>query len=362
MSSPRRNAAKPPASSRRSTILDAAGPTSSPSPTAKPKLPAPPTAPQPRIVLDGAQAGHDYSADLPPFRAGEGGSGFALHPEPNPPDGLTFVDLGGGFSQISGKPTRPGELTFDVVAVDLAGQSARMNVRIAVAAAPLPTPTFTAAPTPSPTTGSARNDPLAFLTSYAADPCFVARPTGGSNDAHALVGVGADRSAFQRFDAAFRRDVGFEPKVTAKLIAPAQCPALELVKLGAGPAAAHIELVNDVVGSGRPLAGTVRGLAGRRLSLFVVDNDGDVLALPAPVAAGGDVASFSAPLKGIDDSLGPTAIADRRRLGRAYRCARRFQAGRDRRPRQQGPARMAARRRRQRRILQADQIAQKSWA
>ena len=92
------------------------------------------------------------------------------------------------------------------------------------------------------------------------------------------------------------------------MIAPAQCPALDLVRLAAGSAAPHIELVSEVVGSGRPLAGTVRGLAGRRLALFIVDNDGDALALPTTLAAGGDVATFSAPLKGVDDSLGPVQL------------------------------------------------------
>ena len=289
------------------TILDAAGPTTTPTPTQKPKLPPPPTAPQPAIVLDAGSVGQDYAADLPPFRAGAGGSGLALHPDPNPPDGLNFADLGGGFSQISGKPTRPGDFAFDVVAVDGAGQIARMGVRIAVASTPVSTPSPTSA-SPSPTAVASHPDAAAFLANYSGDPCFLARPAGPANDPHALVGVGADRSAFQRFDAAFRRDVGFEPKVTARLIAQAQCPALDLVRLSSGREAPRIELANEMVGSGRPLAGTVRGLAGRRLALFLVDNDGDALALPAAVAAGGDVASFSAPLKGVDDSLGPLQL------------------------------------------------------
>jgi hypothetical protein len=168
--------------------------------------------------------------------------------------------------------------------------------------APSPSPSPTTAPTSSPQATS-RQDAASFLATYSAAPCLIVRPAGPTNDAHALVAAGADHDAFYRFDAAFRAAVGFDPKVTPRLISSAQCPALALVKLGASGSAPRIELANDSIAAGGALAGTVRGLAGRRLVIFMVDETGDAVRLRAPfatveTAAGGDVAKFSAKMGG----------------------------------------------------------------
>jgi len=56
------------------------------------------------------------------------------------------------------------------------------------------------------------------------------------------------------------------------------------------------------------LAGTVSNLAGRRLALLLVDNDGVAHRLEAKALPGGDSATFSAPLVADTSSIGPLQI------------------------------------------------------
>jgi hypothetical protein len=142
-----------------------------------------------------------------------------------------------------------------------------------------------------------------------------------------------------RLDAAFKRETGVEASITAKQIAAPQCPIVALIKASDG---AHepptIALDSADVGAGRPLAGRVSGLAGRRLVLVVVDNDGDAVVLPSKMDADGGGASFKMALTGTADSIGPLqilaaivsdnplAVFDRFRSGTASDLAPRLQA------------------------------------
>ena len=100
---------------------------------------APPiAAPQSFLALTDALVGQDYAADLPPFTAADGAKTLVMHIERDPPDGLAFSDLGGGLARISGKPTKPGRWSFDIVAEDQARDSARMTTTIVVATPPAP--------------------------------------------------------------------------------------------------------------------------------------------------------------------------------------------------------------------------------
>ncbi|MGD0186219.1 MAG: protein kinase [Roseiarcus sp.] len=281
----------------------AATPTQAPTPARTSTPPATPPRPsQASIALEGATAGEDYGAALPPFNLGANARGLALRAEPNPPDDLTFVDLGSGLSQISGKPTQAGVFAFDVVATNAAGLSARMAVRIVVAPA---SRVATAEPTPA-----ALDKASAFIAGFDGGACFLVRPLPGAAGPSALQGVGVEIAPFERFDAAFAREVGVEPQLGVRLIAAAECPALEVIRLGAsnGAAAPRIELTNYQVGRGKPLAGTVSGLAGRRLALILVDNDGVAHRLEAKTLPGGDSATFSVPLVADAASIGPLQI------------------------------------------------------
>ena len=284
-------------------------PTPTPTHAPTPTLPStpPPRPSQAQTVLEGATAGADYSAALPPFNVGANARGLALRAEPNPPDGLSFVDLGSGLSQISGKPTEAGAFAFDVVATNGAGLSARMAVKIVVAPAPRPA---TPEPSPARPTPTPLDKGSAFIGAFDGGACFLVRPLPGAASAAALQGVGLKLAPFERFDAGYTREVGVEPQLGLRLIAAAECPALDLIRLGSanGAAALRIALASYDVGRGRPLAGTISGVAGRRLALLLVDNDGVAHRLEAKALPGGDSASFSVPLVADASSIGPLQI------------------------------------------------------
>jgi hypothetical protein len=177
---------------------------------------APLHAPQALLAIDDAKVGHDYAADLPPFSALSGARGLALHVEPDPPEGLSFVDLGSGFGRISGKPTKPGQFVFDVVATNDFGGAVRMTTRITVAPAPPetgpPPPKSDAKPQVAAVepTDKAAN----FLRGFDGGPCFLARVRPSAGASIAIEGVGGDKDAFRRFYDSFIHSVGLEPIFT----------------------------------------------------------------------------------------------------------------------------------------------------
>jgi len=289
----------------------ASEPPASPTPASPTPAASPPKPSQPQVALEGATVGEDYSTALPPFNVGANARGLALRVEPNPPDGLTFVDLGSGLSQISGKPERAGAFAFDIIATNSAGLTARMGVKIAIAA-PLKPPVI-AEPAEKPSAAAATPASVgkasAFIDGFDGGACFLVRSLPGAADDRALQGVGLSLAPFQRFDADFTRVVGVEPQLGLRLIAPAECPALDLIRLGsAAGAAPRIELTNFDVGRGKPLSGTISRLAGRHLTLLLVDNDGLVHRLDAKTLPGGDAATFSVPLVPDAASIGPLQI------------------------------------------------------
>jgi eukaryotic-like serine/threonine-protein kinase len=291
-------------------------------PPAPPKPPVapptqPPRAPQKVLTIAEATVGRDYVADLPPFNDSSGAKSLVLRAEPNPPEGLTFADLGSGLSQISGKPSKPGQYSFEIIAANSAGATAHMTTRIAIAPAAQPVappadpvspppdpvvvqPTDPQPPPVSPTDPgkpvvaslSPADQASAFLRDFDGGSCFLARPFGAS-DAIAIQGIGADKATFERFYKTFIHDVGVEPALTVRLIAAAECPAVDLIRAG-GSEPPKIDLAGyDVGGRGKPLAGTISNLAGRRLDLLLVANDGKVYRLDSRIQPGGASATFS---------------------------------------------------------------------
>ena len=270
--------------------------------------------------------GREYNAPLPPFRAGSDQRGPTLRAEPDPPAGLAFTDAGGGFSLLSGAPTRAGVYSFDVVSSDSNGPGGRMTVKLTVA------------PAPNASAGRAEKV-VAFLKAYDGGACFVARLRPGAGERTSIEAISADRAAFSRLDAAIKREIGPEPLITPRQIAAQQCPIIALIKASGGAREPPtIALDFPDVGAGRPLAGRVSGLAGRHLVLVVVDNDGDAVVLPSKMDPDGGGASFKMALTGTADSIGPLqilaaivsdsplAVFDRFRSGTASDLASRLQA------------------------------------
>ncbi len=282
----------------------------------------PPRAPQAMLAIDDATVGKDYAADLPPFSDSNGASGIALHVEPAPPEGLSFADLGSGFGAISGKPTKPGRYVFDVVATNSGGGATRMTTKINVAPAPLE-------PKPQPQLLKSDANPQVaalepidkaarFLSGFDGGPCFLARvaaagdsTAAGGAAAHgaiAIEGVGSQKQVFERFYESFIRDVGVEPMFVVRLIAPPQCPAINLIAAHGDRAAPTIKLAAYDVPRGKPLAGSIGALAGRSLDVLMISNDGLAYKIVSRALAGDQSAPFSVPITPDAGSLGALQI------------------------------------------------------
>jgi serine/threonine-protein kinase len=128
--------------------------------------------------------------------------------------------------------------------------------------------------------------------------CFLARPLGAASDSIAIQGIGSDKATFERFYVEFIKAIGVEPALTVRLIGAAECPAVDLIRAGGDDrsSAPKIDLAGYDVGRGKPLAGTVVNLAGRRLDLLLVSSDGQVYRLDAHTQPGGQTAAFSVPI------------------------------------------------------------------
>jgi hypothetical protein len=147
----------------------------------------------------------------------------------------------------------------------------------------------------------------AFIASFDGGECFLIEPLPGATKPHEYQAVGRAIEPFRRFDSAYKREVGAEADLTMAPISAEQCPALDLVRLGApdGQQAPRLTLKNYEVGPGQPLLGTISGLERRRVYLVLVDNDGLVHRLVTKVDPSGDSATFSVPLTADASSVGP---------------------------------------------------------
>jgi serine/threonine protein kinase len=275
-----------------------------------------PHAPQSRLTLEQATVGEDYVADLPPFSDSVDPKALALRAEPGLPEGLALADLGSGFGKISGNPTRPGQYSFDIVASDAGGATARMATKIVIAepqapaqSTPAAGPTGQAnsaptAPQAASSSAIAANTPAdrvaSFIRDFDGGPCFLARSLGVNGSTPIVLGVGADKQTFQRFYQGLNSAVGVEPTLNVRLIASSQCPALGLIGASSGGAAdaPKIELTGYEVGRSKPLAGAVSNLGGRNLTLLMVGSDGQVHRIETRPRADGSSATFSAPMVG----------------------------------------------------------------
>jgi serine/threonine protein kinase len=279
-----------------------------------------PHAPQSRLALEQATVGEDYVADLPPFSDSADPKALSLRAEPGLPEGLVLADLGSGFGKISGRPTRPGQYSFDIVAGDSGGATARMATKIVIAEPQASAPSTPAAGSPAqsnpaPAAPAASSPAIAsiapvdkaasFIRDFDGGPCFLARSLGLNGSTPIILGIGADKQTFQRFYQGFNATVGVEPTLNVRLIAPSQCPSLGLI--GATPVggaeAPKIELLGYDVGRNKPLAGTVSNLAGRNLTLLLVGSDGQVHRIDTRPRADGASAAFSVPIVGDAASL-----------------------------------------------------------
>jgi len=149
-----------------------------------------------------------------------------------------------------------------------------------------------------------------FLGRFDGGNCFLIKPLPGSKNPHTYQALGHELEPFQRFESAYRREVGVEADLMLELISAEQCPAIDLVRIGTsnGQKPPRLTLKDHEVGRGKPLVGTISNLAGRRAYLVLVDNDGIAHRLDAKTEPGGDAATFNIPLLPDAASVGPTQM------------------------------------------------------
>jgi serine/threonine-protein kinase len=258
----------------------------------KPRPPTlePPQPSVPQAVLGGATVGENYSADLPAFSASANAGAITVRAASDPPAGLDLTNLGPGLARLTGKPSRAGSYSFEVVATNAAGPSSPMTVKLEV--------------TPAQGTEVKAN---AFLKKFDGGDCFLVKPQVGT--AFAYLGIGLEGETFDRFEKDFKQEVGIEPHLIRRLITRPECPVLNLMRPGPDEAAApRIELSAPSVDRNKPLAGTITNLRSRRLYVILVDNDGGAYRLDAKIQPGGDAATLSQFLTPDPGSVGPTQL------------------------------------------------------
>jgi serine/threonine-protein kinase len=122
-----------------------------------------------------------------------------------------------------------------------------------------------------------------FVSEYDGGPCFFVKPLQITEQSALLEGYGVRRAAFDRLDVAFRDKTGFEAEIGAHEVAPAQCPALDLLGQlrSARTAAPKIALSQTALKLGQNLSGMIDGIGGRQIELLLVADDGSVRRLTA---------------------------------------------------------------------------------
>jgi serine/threonine protein kinase, bacterial len=271
---------------------------------------APPPSPAPPSVEKSAPSAPDTETALGPHAGpAENGPLARLAPAPPPAE--------------KSAPSAPNAETAPAPQVGPAenGQFARLEPTPRPAAPPVEKSAAPAQPS-TPEDQKAQPSPLrpsespssiekgrAFAAAFDGGDCFLIRPRARTDGPHAYLALGREPGPFQRFDSAYKSAVGVEADVRAGLIPEKECEALDLIRLSAdGASPPRIELAQYDIGRGKPLAGTITNLGGRRLYLVLVDNDGVIHRLDFRPEQGGDGATFSVQAAPRPDSIGPMQI------------------------------------------------------
>ena len=149
-----------------------------------------------------------------------------------------------------------------------------------------------------------------YVEQYDGGDCFFILPVAISSSAAVVEGFGASTVPFDAFDKAFKRDLGFEASVGARLITQAQCPAVKfLSQLGNNQARApRINLDSVEVKNGETLSGTIENFANRVVELLLVSDSGEVKNLSYLLKPGTDSLSFSIGMQRSGGGEGPQLV------------------------------------------------------
>ena len=175
------------------------------------------------------------------------------------------------------------------------GQKSEAALPEPSASPPLPAQRPTAA-TPSAGDAAARTDRVRrFVEQYSVGNCFFILPVAISSNAAVIEGFGASTAPFDALDKAFKRDLGFEASIGARLVTQAQCPAIKFLGEHSSNQARtpRINLNSIEVKNGETLSGTIENFANRVVELLLVSDSGEVQNLSYLLKPGIDSLSFS---------------------------------------------------------------------
>jgi serine/threonine protein kinase len=178
-------------------------------------------------------------------------------------------------------------------------------------ASPLSPALRPATPAPSAGDGAARTDRVRrFVEQYSGGNCFFIVPVAISSNAAVIEGFGASTVPFDALDKAFKRDLGFEASIGARLVTQAQCPAIKFLGEHAGSPARtpRINLSSIEVRNGETLSGTIENFANRVVELLLVSDSGEVQNLSYLLKPGIDSLSFSIPMQRGGGGDGPQLV------------------------------------------------------
>jgi serine/threonine-protein kinase len=149
-----------------------------------------------------------------------------------------------------------------------------------------------------------------YVEQYNGGDCFFMLPVALSSNAAVIEGFGASTAPFEALDKAFRRELGFEASIGARLVTPAQCPAVKFLgEFGGNRARApRINLDSIEVRNGETLSGTIENFANRVVELLLVSDRGEVQNLSYLLKPGIDSLSFSIGMQRSGGGDGPQLV------------------------------------------------------
>jgi serine/threonine protein kinase len=168
---------------------------------------------------------------------------------------------------------------------------------IAEPVVPVPTPT-PARPTPPEPTRTRAESITSYLADYSGGPCVHILPTRITENSADIDGYALKAAPFDELDHAFLAEFGFEARIRAMIIKPAQCPVLTFLdRAPSDPKLApRLELTHFLLRAGAPLSGSVSGTGERKLELLLVSADGAVENVTRFLRPGPGKSTFEIPM------------------------------------------------------------------
>ncbi len=153
---------------------------------------------------------------------------------------------------------------------------------------------------------TAANRIKSYIQKYDGGGCFFLSPIAISDRAAALEGFGSSVAPFKVFDAAFKKQLGFEAKIGVRQITEQQCPAVAfLSQLRANNVRIpHLDIEQEDLKNGGVLNGMVDGYGDRQVTLLLVSDSGTVQNVSKLLKPGTDSQIFALGLRHAENVAG----------------------------------------------------------